>query len=67
MEYKDIKIYEGKQVKILLSNGFIYSCLIKEVTDSSVKIIDKYGKLITISFAAVSMITPIENNWRGKE
>jgi len=57
---EDIKIYEGKAVKILLINNFIYSCEVKSIDGDCIVILDKFGKRIQISAQAIAMITPAE-------
>ena len=65
MKKNEILCYEGKKIKILLKNNFVYTCFIEEYFEDSIKIKDKFGNLVIISLENISMIT--ELNQRREE
>jgi hypothetical protein len=44
MKYDDIKKFKDKRVRIILNNGFCYTCKIEFLNEDSVHIIDKFDK-----------------------
>lgn len=56
MKKEDVLCYKGKPIKIILKNGFIYTCKIIEFLDDCIKVRDKYENLVTISLDNISMI-----------
>ena len=67
MKKEDVLCYEGKTIKILLKNNFIYTCTIREFLDDCIKIRDRFGNLVTISLGNISMITEIRRAENGRE
>lgn len=59
MKKEDVLCYDGKRIKILLKNKFIYTCIIEEFLEDSVRVKDKFGNLVTISFDEISMVTEL--------
>ena len=57
MEKKDLIEYVGERVKIILKNGYYYSCIILSVGDDYVKIRDKND---TTSFIVLEEIKIFE-------
>lgn len=65
MRYEEIKNYEGKNVKLILTNTYRYKAFVKKVSESSVLIIDKYNQSVTISLDNVALIMEdLENGAR---
>lgn len=60
MKKEDVESYQGKRIKIFLKTTFVYTGLIIELTDSSVKIKDKYDSDVIISLDDISVITEVE-------
>lgn len=57
MDKKDLIELEGKEVKLVLENGFYYKCKILSFGDDYIKIRDKNQ---TISFIVISQIKIVE-------
>ncbi len=62
MKKEDILCYERKKIKILLKNKFVYTCVIKEFLEDSIKIRDKFNNLVVISLDDISMITDLNGD-----
>jgi hypothetical protein len=56
VKVEDLKIYRKKKIKLLLKNRFVYSCVIEEFLENSIKIRDKFGNVIIISVDDISVI-----------
>ncbi len=59
MKEEDLRSYEGKNIKILLKNGFVYTCEIKRFLGDCIKIVDKFDKEILISLDEISMVSEV--------
>jgi len=67
MKKGDIICYEGKSIKILLKNNFVYTCVIQEFLDDCIRVKDRFGNLVTISLGNISMITEVRRAENGRE
>ena len=67
MKKGDIICYEGKSIKILLKNNFVYTCVIQEFLDDCIRVKDRFGNLVTISLGNISMITEVRKAENGRE
>lgn len=59
MKQESLETYEGKEVKLLLKNGFRYRGLLKTVNDTEIILLDKFSQIVSISLDEISLI--IEN------
>jgi hypothetical protein len=64
MKKEDLRCYEGKKIKILLKNNFVYTCSIQEFLEDCIKIRDRFGNLVLVSLGDISMITEIQEDFR---
>jgi len=67
MEVKFLRKYEGKEVKLVLQNNFIYSYITFRIRDDGlIEFEDRKGNIITIEPRFIALITKIngddENN-----
>ena len=67
MKREEVMIYENKKVKIFLKNKFVYTCRVISVLEDSIRIIDKYHNLITISLKDISIITEMNEELEDEE
>jgi len=51
--------YEGKNVKVFLTNGFIYTLKDLEVFENSLKGVDKFGEEIILSKSSITSIASV--------
>lgn len=57
----ELSMYVGLVVRIDLTNGFYYEGVVKSVDDNSLMLLDKHGKLVTISEKSISFIREVRN------
>lgn len=65
MEEKQLRNYEGKEVRILLRNGYTYRGKVVEIGESTLSLFDKFENNIIIDLNAIEMISDIYNE-KGK-
>ena len=58
----DVSCYLNQKVKIEMKSGTFYTCTIKDITDTSVSIIDKYGNIATLSLDEISSVIKYVQN-----
>ncbi len=59
MKIEDLLWCEGKNIKILLKNKFIYTCKISEFLGDCIKVVDKFDKEILISLDEISVVSEV--------
>lgn len=57
MKAEDVQPYLKKEIKIFMKNKFIYTGIIKSVTEDTVVLTDRYGKGVTIDISDISILT----------
>ena len=60
MDKEIINNFLNKRIKIFLKNGFTYICVIKQIGDDSILIIDKYDNEIAISLDEINTVKPLD-------
>lgn len=56
MDVDEVKKFEGKQVLLVLNNGYKFTSVIPKFDGNSFSIIDKYGQEVCISCGFISLI-----------
>ena len=56
MKVEDIKKYEGKNVLLILRNGFKYTLRLPEPITETFDFIDKFGKQITLDVDLIELV-----------
>lgn len=56
MKIEDLKQLKNKKVKIVLKNGFFYTCEIEYLTEDSVHVIDKFNQKHIFDISAISEV-----------
>ena len=69
MEKEDLEEYEGKKVKIKTISDWFYTIDIKHIGENHLRGIDKFDKVILLSYEDIKSVFPISgNSWTdGKE
>lgn len=58
MEVETLKKSEGRKVRIVLKNNFVYSSIVFKITEENlVEFTDKFGEVISIEPSFISMIS----------
>lgn len=60
MEKKEVINYINQKVKLVLKDQYIYSGIILTVSDSSVRIKDKFGSELSISLDQIGVIKTLK-------
>jgi hypothetical protein len=55
MEKAEADKYVGKRIRLILSIGFHYSGHVSSVGETTLQIVDKFGKLVSIKLADISV------------
>lgn len=56
MESIQLKQYVGKEVKIILQNGFRFTFIMPNFKGSVFSVVDKYGNNVTIDCSSITLI-----------
>ena len=59
MKQEDIKCYIGKKTQIFLNNKLVFNGDIIEINEDSIKIIDKFGSVVSIALSEILIIKTI--------
>ena len=66
MKIEELKYYENKKIKILLKTGFVYTGLIEEFLSDSIRLRDKFNKVVTLTVDNINSITEFGGGCNGK-
>ncbi len=62
MEMKVLKEHEGKTVKIILKNNFLYTGIVYEITsDGLIKFEERSGETVTVEAEFIALISEWKN------
>lgn len=64
MKIGDLRNFQNKRIKLVLKNGFLYTCSIEYLTEDSVHIIDKFNQKHIFDISAISEVS--ENGGCGQ-
>lgn len=56
MEVKEFENSVGKQVKLVLKNGFYYKCVIDSIEEDCVKVTDFHGAKIFLTMSEIIVL-----------
>lgn len=62
MKVEEVKKYVGREVLIVLHNGFKFTVIIPEFSGDSFRAIDKYNKSVTVECESISMVYDKKEN-----
>jgi len=60
MERNDLELYLKKRVRITLKTGYFYHCYIQSIGNDSIRIKDKFNRVMIIALDQISIVEEVE-------